>query len=247
MRRYGLIGFPLAHSFSKRYFTDKFQREGIQDASYDLFPLEDIAQLADLIQQYGEELRGLNVTIPHKQSVISFLDELDTTAEAVGAVNTIRLDKGQKTGFNTDVIGFEKTLLSCINPSIWAGNALVLGSGGASKAVQYVLGQYGLPFTVASRHPLYGMVGYEAMAPEDIHRHTLIIQTTPLGMSPAVHTYPVIPYEAIGPAHVLIDLVYNPERTAFLEKGKQQGAQTVNGLAMLFAQAEAAWQIWNNT
>lgn len=244
MKLFGLIGYPLSHSFSKRYFTEKFEREGLKDMFYELFPLESIQEFPGLILDKGSLLRGLNVTIPYKQQIIPFLDELHETAKAVQAVNTILIEEGRLFGFNTDVIGFEKTLESCVDIAGFKGKALVLGTGGASKAVQYVLNKWGIPFNLVSRTPSDLSITYEDLTVTAIAECPLIINTTPLGMSPAIQTYPDLPYEGIGPQHILIDLVYNPEMTLFMRKGQERGARVTNGLRMLYAQAEAAWEIW---
>lgn len=244
MKLFGLIGYPLSHSFSKRYFTEKFEREGLFDMFYELFPLENIQEFPGLILDKGSILKGLNVTIPYKQQIIPYLDELHETAKAVQAVNTILIGEGRLLGFNTDVLGFEKTLESCVDIAGFKGKALVLGTGGASKAVQYVLNKWGIPFTLLSRTPGESSLTYEDLTDSSIAECPLIINTTPLGMAPAVNTCPELPYEGIGAGHVLIDLVYNPEMTLFMRKGQERGARVINGLGMLYEQAEAAWEIW---
>lgn len=244
MNLFGLIGYPLSHSFSKRYFTEKFEREGWQDMFYELFPLENIKEFPGLILDKGSILKGLNVTIPYKQQIIPYLDELHDTAKAVQAVNTILISEGRLLGFNTDVIGFEKTLESCIDIPGFKGKALVLGTGGASKAVLYVLNKWDIPFDLVSRTPDELSLTYEEITITAIADFPLIINTTPLGMSPAVDTCPELPFKGIGTGHVLIDLVYNPEMTLFMRKGEERGARVCNGLKMLYEQAEAAWEIW---
>ncbi|MEZ4740102.1 MAG: shikimate dehydrogenase [Flavobacteriales bacterium] len=243
MTRYGLIGRSLSHSFSARYFTEKFANEGLRDHRYDLFELNAIDELGGLLRS-TKGLRGLNVTIPFKQEIIPLLDELDPTAAVVGAVNTVKLIDGRTIGFNTDVAGFRSTLLPLLNGS--KPRALVLGSGGASRAVAFVLRELGIKFRVVSRSRERGDLSWDLVEPIVVEVSTLIINTTPLGMAPATHAKPDLPYSAIGPKHILIDLVYNPERTAFLKVGESRGARTVNGLAMLHAQADASWAIWNN-
>jgi shikimate dehydrogenase len=245
MKLFGLIGYPLSHSFSKRYFTEKFDREGLFDMFYELFPLENIQEFPGLILDKGSILKGLNVTIPYKQLIIPYLDELHETAKAVQAVNTILISEGRLLGFNTDVIGFEKTLESCLDIAEFKGKALVLGTGGASKAVQYVLKKRNIPFNLVSRTPDELSLTYEEITTTAIADFPLIINTTPLGMSPAVDTCPELPYEGIGAGHILIDLVYNPEMTLFMRKGKERGARVINGIGMLYEQAEAAWEIWS--
>ncbi|MFN3875946.1 MAG: shikimate dehydrogenase family protein [Flavobacteriales bacterium] len=242
MIRYGLIGKPLSHSFSQRYFSEKFRREGLGGHRYDLFELDSADALPALIDR-TPGLRGLNVTLPYKQAVMPLLDAIDPLAAAVGAVNTIRIDEGRLTGFNTDVEGFRRTLDPLLHGT--RPRALVLGSGGASRAVAYVLKERGIRFRVVSRSRERGDLTYDLVDPIVVQVFTLLINTTPLGMHPDAQSLPPIPYEAIGPGHALIDLVYNPAETAFLREGKSRGAATANGLDMLHAQAEASWRIWN--
>ncbi len=249
MQRYGLIGWPIGHSFSKRFFTEKFEREGIQDARYDLFPLENIAGLPGLLAQ-NPALRGLNVTIPHKQAVLPFLDELDETALAVGAVNCIKvLDNHKLIGYNTDTIGFERSL----DTAAWetwkkeACTALVLGTGGASKAVAYVLRKYGIPFRFVSRNPRSEQeISYQTLAsslPDSTHLQ-LIINTTPVGTFPNVAEMPPVPSNLFKQGMYVYDLVYNPAETLLLREAKSHGCTVKNGLSMLELQAEANWEIW---
>ncbi len=242
MIRYGLIGKPLSHSFSQRYFAEKFEREGFTDRRYDLFELDRADDLRSLIGS-TPGLRGLNVTIPYKQSVMPLLDAVDPLAAAVGAVNTIRIEDGRLIGHNTDVEGFRQTLAPLLHGP--KPRALVLGSGGASRAVAFALREQGIRFRVVSRSRERGDITYDLVEPIVVSVCTLIINTTPLGMHPHAETMPAIPYEAIGPKHLLIDLVYNPAETAFLSEGKRRGAAVANGLQMLHAQAEASWRIWN--
>lgn len=239
MKRYGLIGHPLGHSFSKAYFTEKFEREGL-DCEYLNFDIDEISLLRQLVIDHPD-LKGFNVTIPYKEAILPYLDELDETAKAIGAVNTVKvLPNGRLKGFNTDVIGIERTLKNTI-----ASPALILGTGGASKAVQYVLHQKGIPFHLVSRDPNKGHFTYETLTPTVIKEHLLIINATPVGMAPNINEAPLIPYEALTPQHILFDLIYNPEETRFLRKGKAKGALTINGLSMLHAQAKASWELWN--
>jgi len=242
MRVFGLIGFPLSHSFSKKYFTDKFEREGIRDCRYELFPLEDIQALSGLVEK-EPELCGLNVTIPYKQQVIPFLDQMDEEVKQMGACNCIRLIHGKLHGHNTDVIGFEISLRKKWHSS--HDTALVLGTGGAAKAVHFVLTRMGIPFREVSRTRSPGVLDYASLTPDIIHSTRLIINTTPLGMYPDVGGLPDIPYDALGPQHFLFDLVYNPEKTGFLEAGERRGATIANGSEMLSLQAEESWKIWN--
>ncbi|MCB9169038.1 MAG: shikimate dehydrogenase [Flavobacteriales bacterium] len=250
MMTYGLIGRPLGHSRSPALFADLFREEGLKDHRYEAFDLPEIASLADLLQQ-RPDIRGLNVTIPYKQAVIPLLDALDPTAAAVGAVNTIHIAEGRLTGHNTDVEGFRTTIAPYLKDLVPAGSgikprALVLGSGGASRAVAFVLREAGVRFRIVSRSRERGDLTWDLVDPTVVKVCPLIINTTPLGMAPDRDTLPDLPYEAIGPRHVLIDLVYEPERTRFLEEGELRGARTENGMAMLRAQAEAAWRIWKS-
>lgn len=242
-RLFGLIGYPLGHSFSKKYFTQKYERENINDCRYELFPLEDISQFSGLIDSQPS-LAGLNVTIPYKETVIPYLHHLDSAAQSIGAVNTIFKAQGKLIGFNTDSIGFEQSLES-LSFDWRDARALVLGTGGAAKAVMYVLKKENIPFKIVSRTPKEENLAYEQIDQNTIEEHALIINTSPVGMFPQTEACPAIPYQYINEKHLLYDLIYNPEETTFLHRGKQKGAQTVNGLAMLQLQAEAAWAIWN--
>ena len=246
MRVFGLIGFPLGHSFSKSYFTEKFKIENIS-ARYETFPIESLNELA-LIFEENPELEGLNVTIPYKEKIIPFLHRLEPESEKIGAINTIRIEhlfgNIQLTGFNTDVSGFELSLTPLLQPH--HSKALILGSGGASRSVCYVLDKLNIPWKIVSRTPNSSrMISYSSITPEVIHSYKLIINTTPLGMLPAIDTFPDIPYSYLGPEHLLYDLVYNPKMTLFLHKGMQNGAKVKNGMEMLQIQAEKAWEIWN--
>lgn len=242
MKRFGLIGRPLGHSFSQGYFTRKFKELGLPDHRYDNFELPSIGDLPALLRD-EPELRGLNVTIPYKQSVMPLLDAVDPLAAAVGAVNTIVIDQGRTTGHNTDVEGFRSTLLPLLGDE--RPRALVLGSGGASRAVVYVLKEQGIRFRVVSRSRERGDLSWDLVDPTVVKVCTLIINTTPIGMHPDTDAAPDLPYPAIGARHTLIDLVYNPEETLFLREGASRGARTANGLCMLHAQAEASWRLWN--
>jgi shikimate dehydrogenase len=245
MRLFALIGYPLGHSFSKIYFTDKFNREGITGAQYQLFRLEHISGLPDLLRQHPN-LEGLNVTIPHKETVIPYLDELEETARAAGAVNCIRIRNNKLQGFNTDVFGFRQSLLNLLGSRLdEARHALILGSGGASKAVIYVLRQLGIPYHVVSRKPEPTEISYTDL-PSFVPKSTLIINTTPLGMVPNQETCPDLPFALLGPQHFVFDLVYNPIETLLLRRAKAQGSSIQNGLEMLHLQAEKAWEIWNS-
>lgn len=244
MQLYGLIGFPLGHSFSKGYFTGKFEKEHIADSAYENFPLPEISGFPELVKAMPA-LRGLNVTIPHKTAIIPYLHHLDDAAREMGAVNCIRVENGQLTGYNTDTIGFRLSLETLLQPH--HRHALVLGTGGASKAIEYALKQLNIPYRLVSRNPQGANdLAYEDIDAAIIEKHTLIINTTPLGMSPAVDTAPPLPYELLTASHFLYDIVYNPAKTLFLHKGEAQGAAIKNGYEMLVLQAEAAWKIWNS-
>ncbi|MEY3577186.1 MAG: hypothetical protein RL394_769 [Bacteroidota bacterium] len=243
MRTFGLIGYPLGHSFSKKYFTDKFEREGITGNAYELYPLEHIGQLENLLGS-NPDLAGLNVTIPYKEQVIAFLDSMSPVVEEIGACNCIRIEDGRLKGHNTDVIGFSRSLMPKLKPH--HKQALILGTGGSAKAVAYTLKDLGIPFLQVSRTPNEGMIGYEEIDQSMLESHTLLINTTPVGMHPDVMKAPAIPYEFIGADHYLFDLVYNPEMTRFLQEGALRGAAVENGSDMLVIQAEASWEIWNS-
>ncbi|MBA4850841.1 shikimate dehydrogenase [Emticicia sp. BO119] len=245
MNIYGLIGYPLGHSFSKKYFTEKFGQMGIADTNaYELFELPDIQALPQLIESQPN-LKGLNVTIPHKQAVMPFLDGLDASAEKVGAVNVIKIGEGGKLiGYNSDYYGF-KTSLEEFIPANSSLKALVLGNGGAAKAVVAALNDLAIAFKIVSRIKSEGTLGYEDLAIE-IGNYQLIINSSPVGTYPKSDVCPDIPYEQLTPDHYLYDLVYNPVQTLFLQKGDEQGAKTHNGLKMLHLQAEKAWEIWNS-
>lgn len=248
MRQFGLIGYPLSHSFSKKYFTEKFEQEQIAQANYELFELPAIDGFSELLQN-TTDLVGLNVTIPHKQAVMPYLDALDDSAKRVGAVNVIKIDAdNKKIGYNSDYFGFKQSLLNtgvAINEQT---KALVLGSGGASKAVVVALEDLAVDYKIVSRNPQTTnaqQISYQDITSELIADSQLIINTTPLGMHPHTEACPNLPYEGITPQHLLFDLVYNPAQTLFMKKGEAQGAKTINGLEMLHLQAEKAWEIWN--
>ena len=243
MRAFGLIGYPLGHSFSKKYFADKFEREGITGNVYELYPLEQIGQIEELLNS-NPNLAGLNVTIPYKEQVIAYLDSMSPVVEEIGACNCIHIQEGRLMGHNTDVIGFSRSLLPKLKPH--HKKALILGTGGSSKAVAYTLKELNIPFLQVSRNPSEGMIGYEEMDQSMLEAHTLLINTTPVGMYPDIEKAPAIPYQFIGADHYLFDLVYNPERTRFLKEGAMRGATVENGSDMLVIQAEASWEIWNS-
>ena len=239
MRKFGLIGFPLKHSFSPGYFKEKYEREGIHDAEYKNYPLNKIDEVSKL---FDGRMSGFNVTIPYKKDIINYIDELDPISEAIGAVNTVRIRDGKSKGFNTDVYGFEESLKSCFK-TIKPNKALILGDGGATRAVTYVLENLEIEYQVVSRKE--GFLNYKDIDQQILESHKLIINTTPLGMSPNLGTCPDLPYEYLGSEHILFDLVYNPAETLFLKKGKEKGAVIKNGLEMLHLQAEKSWEYWN--
>lgn len=241
MRQFGLIGFPLSHSFSKKYFSEKFKKEHITDCNYENYPLPSINLFPELIRE--ENLEGLNVTIPYKESVISYLNYLDPAAEKIAAVNCIHFENGKSTGFNTDIIGFERSLKPLLKTH--HQHALILGTGGASKAIGYVLSKLDISFNYVSRHKKADYYTYNDLNEAIIQQHTLIINTTPLGTSPDINHCPDIPYQFLSKKHLLYDLIYNPSETLFLQKGKEHGAMVKNGYEMLILQAEASWEIWN--
>jgi len=238
MRHYGIIGFPLLHSFSAKFFNEKFATEKI-DAEYSLYPVQ-IGNLKLEIGNILDSLDGFNVTLPYKQEVIPYLERLDETAEAIGAVNVVY----KHVGYNTDCLGFMESMRPLVRE--YDRKALVLGTGGASKAVCYGLRKLGISPTLVSRTPKAGMLGYDALTQEVMDSHTIIVNCTPLGMLPDVDSCPDIPYERLSARHLLYDCVYNPEETLFLKKGKAQGCTIKNGLDMLYGQAKAAWRIWSN-
>lgn len=241
MKKYGLTGFPLSHSFSKKYFEDKFQRESI-NSRFELYPLKDLIHLPSLVRT-EPLLQGLAVTIPHKENIITYLDEMDPAAALIGAVNCIRIQNSKMKGYNTDFIGFEKSLLPLLQD--FHTHTLVLGSGGSSKAVQFVLQKLKIIFTVISSSGKSN-VSYEQIDEKMMQKNTLIINCTPLGMYPAINSKPSIPYQHLTTRHLLYDLVYNPEMTAFLAEGIKYGSIIKNGLEMLHLQAEENWRIWNS-
>jgi shikimate dehydrogenase len=247
MRKFGLIGYPLGHSFSKKYFTEKFVVELIEGCSYENYPIPDISQLP-VLTAAERDLRGLNVTIPYKSAVIPYLHRIEKDAAEVGAVNVIKISRtgniAELHGYNSDITGIMATLLPLLGTGIQ--NALVLGTGGASKAVCYVLDRISVGYTLVSRTRKPGCLSYPDINKEIIDNSRLIINTTPLGMYPGTETSPEIDYSLLDERHLLFDLVYNPEMTLFLKKGQERGCRTVNGMKMLIAQAERSWEIWND-
>ncbi|WMN12481.1 shikimate dehydrogenase [Marivirga salinae] len=242
MKIYGLIGYPLEHSFSGKYFAKKFDKENIKNCEYRLFPLENIQEFEELKRQ---EIAGLNVTIPYKEKIIPYLDELDEHAQAIGAVNVIQFKNGKTKGYNSDYHGFKDSLLNFL-PKEFRSKALILGTGGASKAIKQVLKDLSIPFKVVSRKEGFDFTYKEINdKPEILAGFHLIINTTPLGTYPKVEEKPNLPFKVLTENHYFYDLVYNPSETAFMKAGKKQGAKTINGLEMLVGQAEKSWEIWN--
>ena len=242
MDKYGIIGFPLGHSFSRGFFTEKFAREGI-DAQYLNFEIPDVAMLKDVLRE-NPELRGLNVTLPHKQAVIPLLDELSDEAREIGAVNVIRVRDGRLKGFNSDIIGFTESIRPLLQPH--HTKALILGTGGASRAIRVGLSRLGIEWIYVTRSPREGMFAYSDLTPEVMKEYSVIVNCSPVGMFPKVDQAPAIPYELLTPKHLLFDLVYNPEDTLFMKKGREQGSIVKNGLEMLHLQAVASWEFWNS-
>ena len=240
---YGLVGKKLGHSFSKDYFTKKFSKLNL-DHSYQNIELENISDIIPFIKK-NKHLKGFNVTVPYKEEIIPYLDEIDPIAKEVGAVNTVKVfDDGILKGFNTDVIGFEKILEKTQRHKDAKTTSLIFGSGGASKAVQYVLNKKNIPYKIVSRSFKLGVISYEDV--KSFKPYSIIINTTPVGMFPNVNDCLELPYSTIEPHNIFIDLIYNPEETLFLKKAKDFGAATFNGMTMLYEQAEAAWKIWDS-
>jgi len=244
MKHYALIGYPLGHSFSKTYFEQKFATEKIEQCSFELFSIENIAEIKTILHN-NINLQGLAVTIPHKQNIIPYLTNISNEANVIGAVNCIKVQDGKLIGYNTDVVGFENSLKPLLQKH--HTRALVLGTGGASKAVQYVLQKLGINFLLVSRAKSnqQNTITYNDINESVIENNTIIINTTPVGMSPNDHEMPNLPYHLLTPKHLLYDLIYKPAKTQFLQKGQSQGCTTKNGFEMLQLQAEENWKIWN--
>ena len=242
MSLYGLIGYPLGHSFSKKYFAEKFEKEGLDD-SYELFPVKSVYEISEIIQKFSN-LRGLNVTIPYKQLILKYLDDTTNIPDGLSACNCIKIIDGKTYGYNTDITGFEQSILPRLKNQ--RNKAMILGNGGAAEAVKYVLKMNSITYTIVSRSIHDGSsLTYNELDENIISNHTIIVNTTPLGMFPDIDTCPDIPYNGIGKKHLLYDLVYNPEKTLFLQKGEACGADIQNGYEMLRIQAEESWRIWN--
>ncbi len=239
--RFGLIGKDISYSFSKKYFTEKFSDMGMDDHSYENFDLQAIEEFNSVLRN-NKTIKGLNITIPYKEAVIAYLTELDEQAEKIGAVNTIQFTDSGLKGYNTDAYGFQTTLLPYLRPH--HKKALILGTGGASKAVAYVLGELGIEHTFVSRNPMDNQIGYHDLTEKVMQEFTILVNCTPLGTHPNVEQMPDIPYTYITDKHFLFDLIYNPEKTVFLKEGEIRGASISNGLRMLQLQADKAWEIW---
>jgi shikimate dehydrogenase len=247
MRKYGLIGYPLGHSFSKKYFSRKFKHENIRDCQYDNYPLTSIDLLGDLISN-DLDLCGLNVTIPYKTAVIKYLHVIDRQAREIGAVNVLKIIRSAEEtilkGFNSDIDGFRNSISPYISKNVT--DALILGTGGGAKAVCYVLKEYGVKITSADLYKSEGILTYSDITDSILLKNKLIINATPLGMFPDITGKPDLNYSCLNKGHILFDLVYNPELTSFLKMGKEQGCTIISGINMLYGQAEKAWEIWND-
>jgi shikimate dehydrogenase len=259
MKKYGLIGYPLTHSFSKKYFTEKFLKQGLENYEYDLYPLPNLSDLPELING-TPDLCGLNVTVPHKIGVMFYLDKVDPAAKEIDAVNCIKIVNSQPVeaffsgelssmqmkleGYNTDAYAFEHSLMPLLKKH--HQKALILGTGGASRAVAYVLKKLGISFKKVSRRASGKLLSYKKLDADILEDYTLIINTSPVGTAPNINECPEIPYQFLSNKHLLYDLVYNPEETEFLKRGKAKGASIKNGLEMLHLQAEKSWEIWNS-
>jgi len=246
MRKYGLIGFPLGHSFSCKYFSEKFEREKITGCSYENYPLKSIDELTPLVAEIPE-LCGLNVTIPYKTTVLQYVNHIDPVVSEIGAANVLKIERSEKgihiSGFNSDITGIRDSLVPFIGADL--NNALILGTGGSSRAVLYTLEKLGLHSTVVSRKTGPGLISYKDINETLLERTDLIVNTTPLGMFPDLKTKPELNYDLLNEKHILFDLVYNPEITVFLQMGKERGCRIINGIKMLHSQAERSWEIWN--
>jgi shikimate dehydrogenase len=245
MNLFGLIGYPLGHSFSKQYFTKKFAKEGIKDCLFETFPIASIHEFPSLSKN-NPGLKGLCVTIPYKEQVLQYIDELSDEVRSIGATNSILIRGNKLVAYNTDIAGFRQSFKKLLQPH--HTKALVLGTGGAAKAVQYVLRELGIEYLVVSRNNSddAGFINYTGIDEALMNEYTIVINCTPVGMWPNENTCPAIPYELISSRHYLYDLVYKPEETLFLKKGKERNAAIQNGYEMLVIQAEESWRIWNS-
>jgi len=245
MPQLGLIGYPLSHSFSKKYFDEKFQKLSLTDFSFSVFSMQNINQFPALINEH-KNLIGLSVTIPHKETVIAYLDEVDEVAKEIGAVNCIKISNGKLKGYNTDTLGFKQSLRPFLDVN--HTRALVFGTGGAAKAVAYTLKKLNIDVWFVTREKkqnLENSFTYQELNEDIVAACKLLVNTTPVGMHPNINEFPALPYQAITPQHLVYDLTYNPAETLFLQKAKQQGALISNGYNMLCFQADEAWKIWN--
>ena len=242
MKRYGLIGHPLKHSQSRILFNEKFEHEGL-DCRYQNFDIQSVDEIKEVMERYPD-LCGFNVTIPYKEAIIPLLDDIDPTAKEVGAMNVVTIREGKLKGYNTDIYGFEQLLERALKGKT-VDHALVLGTGGASKAVRYVLKKKDIPYSTVSRSPEKGDLTYDTLTDEILRQNHLIINTTPLGMAPQWENFPELHYQALTGKHILIDLIYNPKVTAFMELGKTWGAKVYNGMQMFEEQAKKTWEIFN--
>jgi shikimate dehydrogenase len=245
MKLFGLIGYPLGHSFSKQYFTEKFEREGITDCKFEAFPIPSIDEFPALLKS-NPQLKGLSVTIPYKEQVLKFVDTLSEEVISIGATNSIKISDGKLTAYNTDIAGFETSFKKCLQAH--HTKALILGTGGASKAVQYVLRKMNIEFLVVTRNKMSdaGWINYNEIDAQKMKEYSVIINCSPVGMYPAEDVAPAIPYHLVNSSHYLYDLVYKPEKTMFLKEGEKRGAAIQNGYEMLLLQAEESWRIWNS-
>ncbi|MFS4492378.1 shikimate dehydrogenase family protein [Maribacter sp. 2308TA10-17] len=241
--KFGLVGKDISYSFSRGYFSKKFKELGLDDHSYVNFDLQKIEAFKDLIPE-NPEIKGMNVTIPYKEEVIPFLTKLDSKAKRIGAVNTIKVNKGELTGYNTDIYGFQKSIEPFLKKH--HNKALILGTGGASKAIAFVFEELEIPYKFVSRNPKENQLSYRDLNNYILKEYTILVNSTPVGTHPNINQKPDIPYHHISKKHLLFDLIYNPDKTAFLITGESQGAAICNGHQMLELQAEKSWEIWNS-
>ena len=242
MKLFGLLGHPVSHSFSKSFFDNKFEQEGLRDCRFELIDLNSVKDVVPFKQ--NPEYRGFNITLPYKETILPFLDDLSEEAQKIGAVNTIKITGGKWIGHNTDVIGFEKSILPLLTPQI--KHALIFGSGGAYRAVKYVLDKLSISVSLVSRQSHHALYRYEDITKSVINDHQLLVNTTPVGMYPNENEMPDIPFHHLGPEHLVYDLIYNPEETLLLKNAAFIGCKVKNGLEMLKIQAEESWKIWNS-